>query len=346
MRNFVCFVVLFICVCSISCQKKQVSPESEKINFTDTNAALIAFGSCNKQDLPQILWDDVIAVRPDAWIWLGDNIYGDSKDPDILKAKYEKQKSNQDYQRLLSTTQIYGIWDDHDFGLNNGGKEFEAKEVAKTLMFDFLDIPAENPAYHRSGTYQSYDLNNKGVTIKLILLDSRYFRDAPIKKNGNYLPNEEGTILGEEQWTWLGEELRKDSADLTLIGNGIQVIPEEHRYEKWANFPNERQRLFDTIRSSKLENVLLLSGDRHLSEVSKIDIDGMDFPLYEITSSGMTHVYNNFQGEPNRHRVGEVVAEKSFGLLELKKDSSTIRVKLRFMGDEGEVYQELDIEGS
>jgi alkaline phosphatase D len=282
-----------------------------------------------------------LAVDPDVWIWLGDNIYGDSKDQEVLKAKYDKQKSNELYQKLLEKTKVFGIWDDHDFGLNDGGKEFEGKEDSKLVMFDFLDVPETNPAYHRKGTYQSYDLALKDVDIKLLLLDSRYFRDNPIKMNGQYQPNLNGTILGEEQWTWLGEMLRNDSADVTLIGNGIQIIPEDHRYEKWANFPSERARLFDSINVSGINNVILLSGDRHLSELSKLDVEGMASPLYEITSSGLTHVYSNFQGETNKHRVGEVVAEKSFGLLEIEKDTVGLKVILKFMGDDGAVYQEL-----
>lgn len=346
MKDFSQFGIILSLFVLISCQKKQIVPVQDNEFKIDSSAVYLAFGSCSKQDLPQILWDDVLAADPDVWIWLGDNIYGDSKDPEVLKAKYDLQKSNELYQRLREEVKIFGIWDDHDFGLNDGGKEFENKEETKTLMFDFLDIPKTNPAFHRKGAYQSYEFEIKEVSIKLILLDSRYFRDHPIKKGGEYQPNFEGTILGNEQWVWLGEELRNDTADITLIGNGIQIIPEEHRYEKWVNFPNERFRLFDSIRISGISNVILLSGDRHLSEVSKLEIVGMETPLYEITSSGLTHVYNNFQGEPNRHRVGEVVAEKSFGLLELKKDSNILKVTLRFMGDEGVVYQELDLLGN
>ena len=40
---------------------------------------VVAFGSCNRQDLPQAaLWDAVRSVQPGAWLWTGDAVY--SKD--------------------------------------------------------------------------------------------------------------------------------------------------------------------------------------------------------------------------------------------------------------------------
>ena len=52
----------------------------------------IAFGSCSDQKRPQPLWDDIVAQKPDVWIWLGDNIYGDSESMDTLRTKYAQQK--------------------------------------------------------------------------------------------------------------------------------------------------------------------------------------------------------------------------------------------------------------
>lgn len=51
----------------------------------------VAFGSCNRHELPQPLWPVIARDRPDVWVWLGDNIYGDSDDAQVLRQKYTAQ---------------------------------------------------------------------------------------------------------------------------------------------------------------------------------------------------------------------------------------------------------------
>ena len=48
----------------------------------------IAFGSCARQDKPQPIWDAVIATRPQLFAFLGDNIYADTEDMEVMRAKY------------------------------------------------------------------------------------------------------------------------------------------------------------------------------------------------------------------------------------------------------------------
>ena len=105
----------------------------------------MAFGSCNRQDAPQPLWKPIIAEKPDLWVWMGDNIYGDSPVMDTLRAKYIRQNSNLDYQLLKARTPIIGVWDDHDYGINDGGKNYAQKKTSRDLMFDFLNVPQAAP---------------------------------------------------------------------------------------------------------------------------------------------------------------------------------------------------------
>lgn len=154
----------------------------------------------------------------------------------------------------------------------------------------------------------------KGQRVKVILLDGRYFRD-PLKKEGKRnVPNPAGDILGEAQWQWLEQQLTNSDADVHVIGSGIQLLPEEHPYEKWANFPVSRQRLLDLLSKTKPKGALLISGDRHIAEVSKVSVQGLNYDLFDITSSGLTHVSAPHE-EPNRHRVGAMITELNYGLL-------------------------------
>lgn len=304
------------------------------------NISTIAFGSCSYQtETEKQLWSEVNATNPDLWIWLGDNIYGDTEDMKVMRKKYDLQKSHIGYQRLIAKTDVIGIWDDHDFGVNDGGKEYLKKDESKAEMFRFLDVAHNHPAYERKGAYQSYAFNSGKSRVKIILLDARYFRDSLNKDEKNWnIPNETGEILGEDQWKWFEEQLSDSSVDLFIVGSGIQVIPEEHRFEKWANFPKELNRLYEVIKTTE-KPVILLSGDRHISEVSKIELDTYPYPLYEFTSSSLTSPWGEPRKEPNKYREKEIIFETNFALLEIDTESQSLNLDISFIGKDDKVLQ-------
>ncbi len=293
----------------------------------------IAFGSCNRQTLEQPLWEPIIGWRPQLWIWLGDNIYGDSDDPAVLAAKWDQQKTHPGYSRLRDQADVIGTWDDHDYGINNGGKNFAIKADAQRLLLDFLDEPADSPRRKREGVYASTIYGPPGRQVSVILLDVRYFRDAP---------RTDGDILGEAQWKWLEETLAASQAQVHLIASGTQILPAEHRYEKWTDYPASRDRLLALLARLQTPGVVLLSGDRHFAEISRLDDPRLPGPLFEVTSSGLTHVWKDFPGEPNRLRVGEVFADLHFGTIEV--DWSTRQIGLQIRDQSGEVVREATVE--
>ncbi|MBD0260507.1 MAG: alkaline phosphatase family protein [Cytophagales bacterium] len=313
------------------------SPQSAATPADTTKAApltTIAFGSCNRENKEQPLWPVIVGNRPQLWIWLGDNIYGDTQNMDTLQAKYYRQRSNPGYQLLAVSTPIIGIWDDHDYGVNDGGKEYPQKKQSQQLMLDFLGEPKNSPRRKQAGAYASYTYGPAGKRVKVILLDARYFRD-PLKKEGKAnVPDPAGKILGEVQWQWLEKELRGSPADVHLIGSGIQILPDEHPYEKWANFPRERQRLFNLLAATGARGVVLLSGDRHIAEIMKHQPDGVRYPVYEITASGLTHSSTQNTGEPNRYRVGKLVNVLNFGLIRIDWENRRLQLQVRGLGNE------------
>lgn len=297
----------------------------------------IAFGSCSDQKRPQPLWDDIVAKKPQVWIWLGDNIYGDSENMDTLRAKYDRQKSNSVYQQLRQSASVIGVWDDHDYGVNDGGKEYPRRVESQQLMLDFLDEPANSPRRKQQGAYSIHTYGPKGQRVKVILLDGRYFRD-PLKKNGKVnVADPSGDMLGETQWTWLEQQLTNSDADVHLIGGGIQFLPEEHVYEKWANFPTARQRFLDLLGKTKPKGVILMSGDRHIAEVSRVSVPGLGYELFDITSSGLTHVSKPHE-EPNKHRVGEMVAKLNYGLITINWNRKPLTATVKINGDDNATH--------
>ena len=303
----------------------------------------IAFGSCNRVNLPQLLWNDIVANNPDLWIWTGDIIYGDSENMSVLSDKYDAQSEKSGYKSLLAQCPVIGIWDDHDYGKNNAGKEYGPKDESKTLLLDFLGVPGDDASRTRNGAYQSYVFGDTDKRVKFLLLDARYFRDEAVKENGVYIPNTTGTILGEAQWEWLGSELDDPDISLFVLVSGIQILPTQHRFEKWSNFPNERQRLIDLIALKQPKAVLLISGDRHIGEISVLEVPGLSYPLVDITSSGLTHVYEDNVYEKNDLRQGVLVNKLNYGIIRIDWSQNPPDVTVEIRGNGAALYESIDI---
>ncbi|MFZ4633322.1 MAG: alkaline phosphatase D family protein [Saprospiraceae bacterium] len=309
---------------------------------TTKSLSVIAFGSCNKLRFPQTLFNDIAVNSPNLWVWLGDIVYADTTDLRALATEFKKLKTAPEYQNLLKKTPAIGIWDDHDYGMNDGDKNHPTKQGAKRILMDFLDVAKDSPARKREGAYQSYTFGKAPQTIKIILLDTRYFRD-PLEsdptKVKRYLPNTEGDILGEAQWRWLEKELKNSKANLNIIGSSIQILSDEQPFEKWANFPAARKRLINLIVKTQPKNALFLSGDRHMAEISRMDVIGLPYPLYDFTSSGMTHTRPN-DNEPNKYRQGEMVVRKNFGLLQIAWINDRPIVTMQVRGPRNELFKQ------
>lgn len=327
MRTLLKFLPVFFLL--FSCGNSSIVNTIEDPDF------IIAFGSCNKEDLSQPLWSPILNNQPDLFLWGGDNIYADTDNAEKMKAEYILQKNNEGYKNLLESVPVLGVWDDHDYGLNDGGKDWHFKEESQQLFLDFMDVPLNSNRRERDGIYHSEVFETPKGSVKVILLDTRYFRDSLIRSedpNRRYKPSG-GTILGTEQWNWLEGELNNTEADFNVILSSIQVLSVEHGYETWGNFPSEIVKMKDLIVSSGAKNIILLSGDRHISEFSKTEVDGLDYPLVDFTSSGLNNNYESFSGEPNQYRIGKVVKDKSFGLLKFDFDRNRVKLEMRGVGN-------------
>jgi len=294
----------------------------------------IAFGSCNRQSLPQPLWEVIGDAEPDLWIWGGDCVYVDSPNKDVIIRKFDLQYKNDNYKAFREKTPIIGTWDDHDFGENNSGKWFQSKSITQSKFLDFLDEPPTSPRRKQKGVYASYAFGPVGKQVKILLLDNRYHAD---------LPGPEGDILGETQWRWLEEELSNSHAQIHLIVSGTQILHEEHRYEKWANFPQSRNRLLKLIKESRVPGAILISGDRHIHEIAVKNDNETPYPLYEVTSSGLTHSYTSFPGEPNKYRLGTVFSGKGFAMMEIDWVGETPSVGLQIRDEKNKAQIEVSV---
>ena len=113
--------------------------------------------------------------------------------------------------------------------------------------------------------------------------------------------------------------------------------------EGWANFPHERQRLFDLITSTRANGVIAISGDVHFCELSRRD--DAPYPLYDFTSSGMSHSVASWSRSANPYRLPKKVnAQLNFGHIAIdwtpKTESGNPDPEITFTarGDLGEVH--------
>lgn len=290
----------------------------------------IAFGSCADQTKDQLIWTEVLAADPDLFVMLGDNVYADTDDPAELQASYAMLAQQPGFQRLRETTEIIATWDDHDYGQNDIGEDYVAKTASREIMLDFFGVPADSPRRSQpGGIYASYYYGEPGQRVQVILLDLRWSRSELVivadqerrdrrqaEDRGPYDANlaANARLMDEAQWQWLEAELQQP-ADLRIIGSSIQLLAQFTGWETWANYPKERQRFIELLARYQQEPVLIISGDVHWAELSMIEETASDWPLVELTSSGLTEEWSAIS--PNRHRVGAAHAEANFGLIEI-----------------------------
>jgi alkaline phosphatase D len=305
----------------------------------------IAFGSCASLDKPQPVWRAILALRPAAFVSLGDIVYVNRGDEDHAArvAAYQKLSAIPEFRKLRQRAIFLATWDDGELGTNDGGADFPRLEEFRRDFLDFTGEPADSEVRRSGGTYTAQTFGPPGRRVQIILLDTRSFR-SPLRRGdfpedeGRYLPDAspEKTMLGAAQWKWLEEQLRRP-AELRLVGSSIQVVPEEQKWEKWANFPHERQRLFEVVRRTAARGVIFLSGDRHLAELSAT-ASGTPYPFFDLTSSGL-NVANlrTVPHEPNRYRANQVNWSDNFGLVEVNWSSADPLLSLQIRDAAGDI---------
>ncbi|MDT0554733.1 alkaline phosphatase D family protein [Patiriisocius hiemis] len=324
-------------------QTAEHSHEHQETAYEKKSDYTIVFASCSDQDRPQPLWLPIINNNPDLFIWGGDNVYADTDDMAKMEADYNKVWDNKDYQELASNTEIIGVWDDHDYGKNDAGKEWTKKAEAQQLLLDFLKVPEDDVRRSREGVYFSKMITTSKGKIKIILLDTRYFRtqlkksEDPNKRYDPWSEEEGGTLLGKTQWEWFTDELNDTTADFTMIVSSIQFLSDQHGWEKWGNQQAEVEKMYNTIASAKAKNIFFVSGDRHMAEISKNELDSKEYPLIDFTSSGLTHTWLTTPTEENPYRISNVIKQLNFGVLHFNFDTKEITFEIR--GEDNFLYE-------
>ena len=289
-------------------------------NFIYAESIKIGLGSCLDQDYPQPIWQSIKKEDLNYFIFLGDNVYGDTRYGSLRKMKSAYDKQKKVLPDFLNDISIFSIWDDHDFGINDGGADYRFKRRAQELYLDFWEISKDDDRSNREGIYFSKNEIFFDKKFKFIFLDTRFFRSKLKGKKSNYIENIEpdATILGNAQWTWLENELKSDF-DFLFIFSSIQIIAKDHRFEKWSNFPNERAKLFELLEQFN-DKTILFSGDRHRAGIYRKN------GIIEVTSSSMNKPGSSFS-ETDSYLIGKTYPQENYGVLEILENTIHIKIK-------------------
>ena len=335
--------------------KLPVAPPNASL-AADTVLTRIAFGSCVNENRSMAFWDVIAAQKPQAFLLIGDNVYGDTRstnsaDIPTLTASYRKLSARQEFDRFRRSVPMMTTWDDHDLGANDAGGSFAFKEYAEDVYESYWGSSDEVKS--RPGVYESRIVGPAGKRVQFIILDSRFFRTdlvsmpyrEPAPALGWYIPNTDpkATLLGDAQWQWLEQELAKP-ADLRFIVSSIQLITSAHNYESWANFPKERDRFYGLLAAKGINNAMLLTGDRHAGGFYKADVAGLKTPLWEITSSSLNFAFGKGDGgdkEPDPARTGGLWGIPNFSVIDI--DWASKKVKFSLRRDDNSVIEEQEI---
>lgn len=221
---------------------------------------------------------DALGNEPaDFMLWLGDNTY--LREPDWLteegiRHRYAHTRAFPQLQKVLATRHNYAIWDDHDYGPNDSDRSYRLKDTVLQVFKDYWPGVQYGSAA-APGAYSRFEWSD----VEFFLLDDRYYR-APNK-------SKEGTMFGAAQLAWLKDALRNSLGRFKVIAGGGQMTNPIAPFEGFAHAPKERQELLDFIVQQKIEGVVFLSGDRHMSELIKVTPEG-GYPLYDFTCSPLS----------------------------------------------------------
>lgn len=352
--------VLFLLVCGlVSCQSTN-SGVSKKIESLyskqkilgiiprglDLNQAptKLAFASCFDQDQDASAWTQIQSQNPDLMIMMGDNVYASKPNKKPILEQYIKLEKLAPYKKIRETVPFLATWDDHDYGVSDGDNSNPDKEEARKAFTYHYPYIRDSTLLDQPGIFHSKILG--GVkegrgrrarvtpSLHVIMLDTRWNKTPWTK-----VPSADGTfqvitqsnekketILGDTQWEWLEDQLQIPT-DFKIIVSSMQVLAEEHGYERWGHFPKEKQKLLNLIAKSKTKNLVILSGDRHFASHSKVEIPGWG-SLYEMTSSPLNTPKGNIT-ELEKIYLSDIYVKENYGIAEFDWNKKTASFEIQ-----------------
>ncbi len=319
--------------------------KTSALDTDESDTLKIAMGSCvyindttvdKKENLKgggYEIYTTIAAQQPDMMLWLGDNVYfrkSDWQSKEGMMYRYTHTRSLLQMQPLLGATENIALWDDHDYGPNDSDKGFKNKKSSQEVFNLFWANPSSGFSVGKSiaTTFVKGD-------VQFFLLDDRTFR-SPKETDSD----DKKELLGEEQLNWLLKELKSSKATFKLVAMGGQVLNPLKVFETYANYKEEWKKLLSQLEQSKISGVVFFSGDRHFSEVMKME-RGNNYPLYEFTVSPLNSTPYTGSKEQNEMRIsGSLIAQRNFATLEVFGIGKDRTMRMQYRSIEGVLLYE------
>lgn len=296
----------------------------------------IGFGGCaGYTPQNERMWDTIASHNLRAFLLLGDNVYIDL--PEMPGAMhdytYYRRQSRPEFRRLVASTAMYAIWDDHDAAVDDIWMgPYVDRPAWKQPMLDLFRRNWVNPAYGTTGNPGTWFKFSYG-DIEFFMLDGRTYRTNPFQA--------ERTMLGPEQKAWLLDGLKKSQATFKVIASPVAWADGAKPGSKdtWAGFAPEREEIFKYIEDNRITGALLLSSDRHRSEAWKIDRDS-GYEFYDLLSGQLTNVHTH---PVEKGALFSYNDKDSFGLLSFDTSLSDPEVTYQIYSIDNELIETLVI---
>ncbi|MHC4177770.1 MAG: alkaline phosphatase D family protein [Planctomycetota bacterium] len=264
-------------------------------------------GGAGYTPMHERMWTTITAHELIAFLFLGDNVYIDNPTrPGVQHYTYYRRQSRPEYRRLVASTSIFAIWDDHDFGVNDCfyGSKIDQPEW-KIPVWKVFRSNWNNPAYGGGRRSPGCWFRFSIADVDFFMLDCRFYRSNPTKDNP--------TMLGPAQKAWLFDALGRSKATFKVLASSVPwtLYAKGDSRDTWRGFQAEREEIFSFLQRKKIDGVVLISADRHRSDYWRIDRE-QGYPLYEFESSRLTNVHTH--GVMPKSLFG-YNKECSFGLL-------------------------------
>jgi alkaline phosphatase D len=271
-------------------------------------------------------------------LWLGDNWY--YREVDYYSAAGLRYRARRDrgqpvLQPLLKAMPHYAIWDDHDFGPNDGDKSYVLKEESRRIFRDYW--PNHSAGENGQGIYTMISYGD----VDIFMMDDRWFRSANnMDATVGGVPNPAKRMWGAQQMEWLKNALITSTAPFKLIATGNQTLNPKAQAECLQDYPVEFNEFQSFLNDQHIGGVLFLTGDRHHSEVIRYDRAGT-YPLFDITNSPLTSGLSRVTGtteESNQARVaGTLVEAQNYTRINVSGAKGARRLRAEFVGIDGKV---------
>jgi alkaline phosphatase D len=275
-------------------------------------------------------WTTIQQQKPDALLLLGDNTYiDDPKTPAMQHYCYYRRQSRPEFRSLIASVPVYSIWDDHDFGTNDcsGGPALN-KPAWKQPVYRVFRNNWVNPYYGGGDAQPGCNYDFYLGDVHFVMLDGRYYRNLKPEDNGR------SSMLGPQQRAWLKKTVRQSKGRLLVLCSPVPWVfaAKGNSRDTWNGFREERNEIFDFLADNNVKGVILMSADRHRSDLWKIDRE-KGYPLYEFNSSRLTnqHVHPTM-----KQAMFSYNKKQSFGVVDIDTTLADPTIKYTVVTIDGE----------